>query len=292
MPATRSSRGSWQPAPTSRGSKSWKASAISADDGSTHETMFSLQNDLALLEERIQARDNCRLVVIDPITAYLGRSDSHRNSEMRALLAPLSELAARTGVAVLAVNHLNKMGQGPAIYRSMGSLAFAATARSVLAVMCDPNDAASRVLVSLKSNVSAEVQGMRFQMMTDAESTAGIEPGGERPMPTIRWSDTPLAMTAEEIISAAAQSAECGPALDEACEWLRSVLTTGPQAAVELKRIAKEDGIRERTLVRAKQRLGVLAARTGFGLGGSWMWRLPESKSGDGKQSDRQLPDA
>jgi putative DNA primase/helicase len=263
-----------------------------ADDGSTHETMFSLQNDLALLEERIQARDNCRLVVIDPITAYLGRSDSHRNSEMRALLAPLSELAARTGVAVLAVNHLNKMGQGPAIYRSMGSLAFAATARSVLAVMCDPNDAASRVLVSLKSNVSAEVQGMRFQMMTDAESTAGIEPGGERPMPTIRWSDTPLAMTAEEIISAAAQSAECGPALDEACEWLRSVLTTGPQAAVELKRIAKEDGIRERTLVRAKQRLGVLAARTGFGLHGLWEWRLPESKSGDGKQSDGQLPDA
>jgi putative DNA primase/helicase len=263
-----------------------------AGDGGQFDAMFSLQSDLAVLEEAIAERDNCRLVVIDPITAYLGRSDSHRNSEMRALLAPLSELAARTGVAVLAVNHLNKMGQGPAIYRSMGSLAFAATARSVLAVMCDPNDAASRVLVSLKSNVSAEVQGMRFQMMTDAESTAGIEPGGERPMPTIRWSDTPLAMTAEEIISAAAQSAECGPALDEACEWLRSVLTTGPQAAVELKRIAKEDGIRERTLVRAKQRLGVLAARTGFGLHGLWEWRLPESKSGDGKQSDGQLPDA
>ena len=111
-----------------------------AGDGSHIESMFSLQSDLALLEDEIAKRDNCRLVVIDPITSYLGRSDSHRNSEMRALLAPLSELAARTGVAVLAVNHLNKMGQGPAIYRSMGSLTFAATARSVLAVMNDPHD--------------------------------------------------------------------------------------------------------------------------------------------------------
>ena len=144
-----------------------------AGDGSHYESMFSLQHDVALLEQEIAKRDNCRLVVIDPITAYLGRSDSHRNSEMRALLAPLSELAARTGVAVLAVNHLNKMGQGPAIYRSMGSLAFAATARSVLAVMCDPNDAASRVLVSLKSNVSAAVPGMRFQMVPNAESNNG-----------------------------------------------------------------------------------------------------------------------
>ena len=57
-----------------------------ASDGTSFEAQFSLQSDVALLEDAIAARDNCRLVVIDPITAYLGRSDSHRNSEMRALL--------------------------------------------------------------------------------------------------------------------------------------------------------------------------------------------------------------
>jgi putative DNA primase/helicase len=35
------------------------------------------------------------LVVIDAITAYLGDVDSHRNAKIRALLAPLSDLAAR-----------------------------------------------------------------------------------------------------------------------------------------------------------------------------------------------------
>lgn len=249
-----------------------------ADDGSIHEAMFSLQSDLALLAERIQVRDNCRLVVIDPITAYLGRSDSHRNSEMRALLAPLSELAARTGVAVLAVNHLNKMGQGPAIYRSMGSLAFAATARSVLAVMSDPHDAKSRVLLSLKSNVSAAVAGVRFRMQSDAADSDGVAPDELR-APTIDWSDKPVQMTAEEIIAAAAQSAECGPAQEEACEWLRSMLAGGEQPATELKRIAKEDGIRERTLLRAKARLAIVAHRTGFGPGGAWTWKLPDNGS-------------
>jgi hypothetical protein len=261
-------------------------------DGGHFEALFSLQSDLPALEDEIAKRDNCRLVVIDPITSYLGRSDSHRNSEMRALLAPLSELAARTGVAVLAVNHLNKMGQGPAIYRSMGSLAFAATARSVLAVMNDPHDAKSRVLVSIKNNVSAAVAGMRFEILAD---TAPLN--GELPMHTLHWNTKPLTMTADEIIAAAQQSAECGPALDEACEWLRSALADGLQPANELKRTAKEDGIHERTLLRAKQRLGVAARRTGFGLGGSWDWHLPAEKSGgekkpDAQHDDRPHPDA
>ena len=132
-----------------------------AGDGSHYEATFSLAHDLACSNALPFARP-LPLVVIDPITAYLGRSDSHKNAEIRGLLAPLSELAARTGVAVLAINHLNKMGQGPAIYRSMGSLAFAATARSVLAVFADPHDAAARTLVSLKSNVSAAVDGIGF----------------------------------------------------------------------------------------------------------------------------------
>ena len=112
-----------------------------AKQGKLREATFSLATDLGVLEELIASLGDCRLVVIDPITAYLGSADSHNNAEMRSLLAPLSAvLAARTGVALLAINHLNKANQGPAIYRSMGSVAFAATARSTLAVLADPYD--------------------------------------------------------------------------------------------------------------------------------------------------------
>ena len=145
---------------------------------------FSLASDLDVLERLITSLDNCRLIVIDPITAYLGAGDAHNNAEMRSLLAPLSDLAARTGVAVLAVNHLNKGGQGPAIYRSMGSLAFAATVRSVLAVLIDPYDPAARILVSLKSNLGVNVEGMRYRITT--VSTAD-EAGVGTMLPVVEW---------------------------------------------------------------------------------------------------------
>jgi hypothetical protein len=244
-----------------------------SQDGTTLDTDFSLATDVNVLDRLIQSIPDCRLVIIDPITAYLGRSDSHKNAEMRALLAPLSELSARSGVAVLAINHLNKMGQGPAIYRSMGSLAFAATARSVLAVLADPFDPNQRVLVTLKCNLASRSEGIRFEIV--AAPDAARDPAVAS-SPVVCWKKSPVYLTADEIL-AATQSAAIGPALDEACEWLQTTLADGPEPAIELKRRAKEDGIHERTLLRAKARLGVVASRTGYGLHGTWSWQLPKA---------------
>jgi hypothetical protein len=95
------------------------------------EAIFSLVTDLPALEAAILAVPGCQLVVIDPITAYLGETDSHKNAEIRGLIAPLAALAAKYGVAIVCVTHLNKSGSGPAIYRSIGSIAFVAAARAV-----------------------------------------------------------------------------------------------------------------------------------------------------------------
>jgi putative DNA primase/helicase len=239
--------------------------------GDSSQESFSLANDLDVLEELVTSLESCRLVVIDPISAYLGGSDSSNNTQMRSLLAPLSDLAARTGVAVLAINHLNKSAQGPAIYRSMGSLALAATARSVLAVVADPYDDERRVLVSVKSNLGAPVDGMRYRI---ASATAGDAVGQGSFVPVVKWETTAVRMTADELFAAARVSVS-GPAIAEAAEWLKMVLRDGPMPAVELKQLAKIDGIHERTLLRAKQRLGITAHREGFGPGGIWTWQLP-----------------
>jgi archaellum biogenesis ATPase FlaH len=63
---------------------------------------FSLENDLPRLEELITENPGTRLVVIDPISAFCGRTDSHKNSEVRALLSPLAQLASKHSVAVVA----------------------------------------------------------------------------------------------------------------------------------------------------------------------------------------------
>jgi putative DNA primase/helicase len=246
------------------------------DPATNCKSSLSLDRDLDVLENVVGSLDNCRLVVIDPVIAYLGRRDSYRNADMRSLFSPLSDFAERTGVAVLAINHLNKLGRGPALYRSMGSLAFAAASRSVLAVLADPQEPADRLLISIKNNVAEWSDGFRFRVENCAASES-TEPHA----PVVAWQDSGVTLSADDILLASTQSAGFTPAIDEAAEWLQSALETGPQRAVELKSQAKRDGIENRTLTRAKARLGVASYRLGIGRNSGWYWKLPGSDSAE-----------
>src|SRR6516225_2603098 len=94
---------------------------------------FDLQADLDLLEQKIREVGDVVLIIVDPISAYLGgKVDSHKNAETRAVLTPFGELADRANVAVLSVTHLNKAGTGQsvkALYRVIGTIAFTAAPR-------------------------------------------------------------------------------------------------------------------------------------------------------------------
>jgi RecA-family ATPase len=57
---------------------------------------FCLEKDIGRLTTLIEAMDGrCRLVEIDPVSAFLGAVDSHNNADVRALLVGLSEMASR-----------------------------------------------------------------------------------------------------------------------------------------------------------------------------------------------------
>ena len=62
---------------------------------------FNLQADLDVISDKIAEIGDVALVVIDPVTSYLGKIDSHRTSDVRSALEPLGDFAATTGVAVL-----------------------------------------------------------------------------------------------------------------------------------------------------------------------------------------------
>jgi hypothetical protein len=66
-------------------------------------------------------------------------------------------------------------------------------------------------------------------------------------------------------------------AVDEAAAWLADNLDESGRTAKELKRDARADGIKERTLDRAADRLGVVKGPEGFG--GPWLWRMPGAVS-------------
>jgi hypothetical protein len=105
--------------------------AATRPDGTGRRT-FSLKTDVDLLERLAQEAGSVRLIIIDPISAYMGGADGNGNVETREVLEPLAEMANRLGIAVVAVTHLNKGGAGnqSALNRFAGSIAFVAAARS------------------------------------------------------------------------------------------------------------------------------------------------------------------
>jgi hypothetical protein len=118
--------------------------------------MFSLVTDLELLRKKIIEVGDVKVVQIDPITAYLGHGkiDSFRTTDVRAILAPLVDLAAELGVAIIAVMHFNKRTDVTnALLRISDSLAFGATARHVYAAVDDAENK-RKLLVRAKNNLA------------------------------------------------------------------------------------------------------------------------------------------
>ena len=250
--------------------------------GESKSRMFSLQRDVPRLRAAIKKRPDCRLVVIDPITAYLDGTDSHNNADLRGLLAPLAELAAECRVAVLVVSHLNKSSTQPAMYRTIGSIAFVATARSALLVAKDKRDPTGRTryMLPLKNNLGRMETSLPFVLES---------PPGDGNMPVVAWG-TPMTLDVEEMLSPDNPKKKTGGKLEEAKNWLRGVLAMGQVPADTVKRCAKEAGIATRTLDRAKQVLKVKAEKEGFGDEGPWIWSLPEKGTSPTPGSETLAP--
>ena len=226
---------------------------------------FDLARDLLALEAAIQSVEGCRLIVIDPISAYLGGVDSHKNSDVRGLLAPLGAIAARHHVAVVAISHNNKATGGQAIHRTMGSVAFVAAARAAWLVCKDKDDPSRRLLLPIKNNNAPDLGGLAYR----------IESTGADGCPKVRWELGAVMMSADEALGGdlGGQSK-----LDDAIGFLSNNLRDGPKPTATLLAAAKEAGFSERTIDRAKSASGVRARKEAFG--GPWVWELGEPVEG------------
>jgi DNA repair protein RadA/Sms len=208
-----------------------------------------------LLEKHLREKEPS-LVIIDPLTAYLGSGvDMHRQNETRPVMARLASLAREYNCAILLIRHINKGGSAKPIYRGMGSIDFTASARSVLlAGHVDREDGSmERALVHIKSNLAP------------LGSPIGFILGHP-----FQWTDSTL--TANEILN---QPIGGGKKTDEAVALIRDLLA-GNEAvpANEIFAAAKEAGISQRTMKAAKKILHVKSGKKDK----EWHWYLPKGK--------------
>jgi hypothetical protein len=231
------------------------------DNGKSAFREFNL-GDVEALADALDAIEEqgrtVRLIVIDPLSAFLGGVDDISNGEVRGVLRPLSELAARRGCAVIGISHLRKGMSPVAIYRVTGSLAFVGAARAVYAVIRDPEDRERRLFIPVKCNLSPDFSGLAYKI----ESADGV--------PFLHWEEGAVDQGADSLL--AESGGEHRSELEEAVDWLRDVLSEGPLPAVDLQRQAREAGIAMRTVIRAKRSAGAVSRREGK----SWSWTLQD----------------
>jgi hypothetical protein len=242
--------------------------------------MFALTEHLALLEQLIY-ETNAIFVSMDPISAYLGPDvNSHKESDVRAVLGPLSLLAERTRIVLVMLMHLNKGSGVSALYRACGSIAFPALARVVLGVAPDPNteDGRRRLLLPIKMNIGQMSDGIgyRIEPAPPLNHTILRNVSEEDRPPVIAWDKEPVTIDAASALDRSGTAQEVGAAA-EVKSVLKELLADGKVAATKCKAVIKEATgvISETTLLKAKRELGVKVRREGYGDSGTWYWEIP-----------------
>lgn len=232
---------------------------------------FDPAHDFTALALEAARLRSLRLVIVDPIVSAV-KGDSHKNAEVRNGLQPLVNFGEATDCAILGVSHFSKgtAGRDP-VERVTGSLAFGALARLVFATVKETDDnGGGRLLVRSKSNIGPDGGGFRYELRQVELSghCAGIT--ATRP----EWGAA-VDGEAREILASVEQDAdpEERSALDEAEQFLRDVLASGPVDNRKVRKMAASEGISEKTLRRAKKRLQVESPKRG--MDGGFDWRLP-----------------
>jgi putative DNA primase/helicase len=233
---------------------------------------FNLQADLERLEAEIRTRDNVRLIIIDPVSSYLGKVDSHKNADVRAVLEPLGEMAARMRVAVICNNHFSK-GAGSANSRVIGSVAFVNQARAVLIVTPDEEDQTRMLLIPSKMNIAPLRHGLAYRIEGCSIHFEGSEIATSR----IMYESTPVTITADQALAALSPQGENKSEKSEAIEFLKDLLRTGPMTAKDARKEASNAGISTKSLRSARDALQIKPKKAG--MEGGWVWKLPKMPS-------------
>jgi len=222
---------------------------------------LSTPEGIQRLGSEIVKLGNVRLVVVDPMVDFSGNINPNASEEVRALLTPLINLAAKMNFALLIIGHLNKAQAMSAIYRAGGSTSgWLGKCRAAFMLFRDKDDKTLRHFIPIKANLAPiDPCQIEFKIITgriEAKVSAEeVDPDEQlNPQPERRPREKEVAQ--------------------KFLEGLFSTRTEIP--ATEIKEAARERSIASRTLDRAKEAGNYSSKKRKTPTGEEeWVWVKP-----------------
>lgn len=216
-------------------------------------------NPLTLVDERIEnaiRENNARLVIIDPLQAFLGANvDMNRANEVRPIFRRLADVAQATNCAIVMIGHLNKAAGSQSTYRGLGSIDITAVVRSLLFIGKIRTAPTTRVIVHEKSSLAPPGQSLAFSL--------GDEKG-------FRWIGA-YDIGTEDLL-AGGEGSKTELKQEQAVKLIEEFLSEGKKVSIaEINKEAAERGISERTVRLARNSMGdkIASERQGKDW---WIW--------------------
>lgn len=203
-----------------------------------------------------------RLVILDPIQAFMSGVDGNSNIDVREFMSRLGEIAMKRRCAIICVRHFGKGAQDKAMKKGLGSTDFVGISRNQFGLAKRSDDVRGFIVFHMKTN---------FERGPSMLFTMGDADGRKGEQPKIGF-DTFSEVTADDFFSGEASSR--GPEQEEreiAKEYLREALASGPRAAKVMKSQGEARAISPSSLDRARKELGIITAREDK----TWFWSLP-----------------
>jgi hypothetical protein len=233
---------------------------------SGEDRIFSLLTDLRKLEEFIRTEGDVKMIIIDPLQAYLGaglnnRVNPHADAHIREVLTPVKALAEAHNVAIIGLVHLNKNAMADMMYRVGGSIALVGLPRSVWLMKWDRDPNGFRYFQSMKSNRKAGVKGLAFKI--------------DRDRGDVTFHDDVEVPSAADLM---APSTDRRPR-EEAKAFIIERVNAGVRDSREIEAEAMQEGINRATLFAAKKELKIRSEKYP-GVRGKWIWVPPSPAEG------------
>ena len=214
----------------------------------------SLDTDIPAVERLLETLPAASLLVIDPIAAYCGKTDSHKGAEVRPLFSSAHHHGAAERHRGCRYHPFQQGWHRPGRNTRTWQHRMDRRGADELGRGTRHRGPRNRLFLPIKCNLAPDVGGLSYGIV-DVDG-----------VPQIAWSDGPVTKTVDDVL-AAQQGGNRSPKANEAIEWLRLFTCGWTDASSECQGTCESSRARREGTQRGQERPTHKPLRRGFGQG-------------------------